>query len=159
VQLRTEPGEPGQTCVRVQETQDGKATLLRRCTYGVVWPNSARTSANGRVISLAVQPTATWTELWLFKAGSDGVWTVDVLPPAAAAEPSIGYIEWAGFVPGQDKVLVAREALADNGKWLRRFEVLALDTLTAERWADTPTVLAGFRWQAAGWKRETVAVR
>jgi hypothetical protein len=155
-QLRFEPGEPGQTCVRVA---NAATTLLRRCTWGVVWANSTRTALNGRAIALAVQPTATWTELWLFQQAADGAWRVDVLPPAATAEPGIGYAEWAGFVPGRDKVLVAREAIAEGIKPLRRFEVLALDTLAVERWADTPQVLAGFRWQSPVWKAQTVAMR
>ncbi len=160
VQLRTEPGEPGQTCVRVFElaAKDEK-TLVRRCTYGVVWPASARVSADGRALVLAVQPTATWTELWLFKADAAAQgWVANVLPPAAV-NPGVGYVEWAGFVPGQAKMLLAREALDEAGKSTRRFEVMSLDSLTPERWASAPELLAGFRWQDPQWKRHTVALR
>lgn len=161
VQLRLEPGETGQTCVRVVDTHDKRdeKTLARRCTYGVVWPASARLATDGRALVLAVQPTATWTELWLFKGEAAATnWAAHVLPPAAS-NPSVGYAEWAGFVPGQAKMLVAREALQDGGKTLRRFEVLSTDSLAAERWATTPELLAGFRWQDPQWKRHTVALR
>lgn len=156
IQLHTEAGEPGQTCLRVFDAVQ-KKELAKRCTYSVVWPASARTAADGRTLAVAVQPTPTWTELWFFKASPDG-WTMDVLPPAAV-QPGIGYAEWAGFVPGQRKVLVAREALHDGGKFTRRFEVLSLDSLVAERWASTPELLAGFRWQDPQWKRHSVALR
>jgi hypothetical protein len=160
VQLRTEPGEPGQTCVRVVEVSaKEEKPLVRRCTYGVVWPASARVSADGRALVLAVQPTATWTELWLFKADvAAQSWVVNVLPPAAV-NPGVGYAEWAGFVPGQAKMLVAREALSEAGKAVRRFEVLSTDSLTPERWASTPELLGSFRWQDPQWKRHTVALR
>jgi hypothetical protein len=71
----------------------------------------------------------------------------------------VGYVEWAGFVPGQAKVLVAREALYEAGKSIRRFEVMSLNSLTPERWASAPELLPGFRWQDPQWKRHTVALR
>jgi hypothetical protein len=160
LQVRTEAGEQGQTCVRVVEVAaKEEKTLFGRCTYGVVWTASARASADGRALVLAVQPTATWTELWLFKADAvTQAWALNVLPPAAV-NPGVGYVEWAGFVPGQAKMLVAREALHDGGKSTRRFEVLSTDSLAAERWASTPELLASFRWQDPQWKRHTVALR
>jgi hypothetical protein len=62
-------------------------------------------------------------------------------------------------VPGQPRLLVAREALDDQGRFVRRFEVLRLDTLAVERWASTPELLTAFRWQDPGWKQHTVALR
>ena len=81
------------------------------------------------------------------------------LPPAAAA-PGLGYVEFAGWTPGPNRrLLLAREALAD-GRPTRRFEVLSLDTLTTERFASTPQLLAAFGpWADAGWKRDTVSLR
>jgi hypothetical protein len=156
LQLRTEAGEPGQTCVVLSDAKTG-ATLARRCTYGHVWTASAQSARDGRALTLAVQPTSTWTELWVFRAQAKG-WRVDVLPPAAA-DPTLGYAEAAGFVPGQPRLLVAREALDDQGRFVRRFEVLRLDTLAVERWASTPELLTAFRWQDPGWKQHTVALR
>lgn len=147
--LRIAAGEPGQTCVSLGE--------LRRCTYGVVWAASQRADAAGRTIVLAVQPLAGWRELWLFRRGESG-WTVDVLPPAAS-EPQLGYVEFAGFVPGAGKLLAAREVKAE-GRFQRRFEVLALDTLAVDRSASTPSLLVLFgKWQDAAWKRQTVSLR
>jgi hypothetical protein len=166
VGLRTEAGEPGQTCLRVVETAQQRQKgakeeneLARHCTYAIVWAASARVSADGRALAVSVQPTPTWTELWLFRAGPQGQgWTLEVLPPAAA-QPGLGYAEWAGFVPGASRMLVAREALGDGGKLARRFEVLSLDGLVTERWASTPELLAAFRWQDPQWKRHTLALR
>lgn len=154
----TEPGEPGQTCVLLVDAQHGRATpLVRRCTYGVAWTASASTSPDGRAVALAVQPLATWRELWVFRAQGDG-WTLDVLPPAAA-DPELGYIEFAGWVPGGDKMLLAREARID-GRARRSFEVTNLATLAADKQASTPSLLALFgKWQDPAWKRSTVSVR
>jgi hypothetical protein len=154
--LRTEPGEPGQTCVQLADAKTN-AALARRCTYGLVWTASAQASRDGRALTLAVQTGPAWTELWVFRAHGKG-WRIDALPPAAI-DPSLGYAEAAGFVPGQPRLLVAREARDDEGRFTRRFEVLKLDTLTAERWASSPELLTAFRWQDARWKRESVAMR
>jgi hypothetical protein len=154
--LSTQPGaEAGQTCITVG---DAGKPLVARCTYGTVWTASWRVAADASAAVLAVQLLPTWTELWVLRATRNG-WTVDVLTPATVSEPGIGYAEFAGFVPQQRKVLVAREARAD-GRLQRRFEVLSLDTLTAERWASTPQLLAAFgRWQDAAWVRGTVSLR
>ncbi len=147
--LRLEAGEPGQTCVAIG--------ALRRCTYGVVWTASQRADAAGRTIALAVQPLPGWRELWLFRRGEAG-WTVDVLPPAAS-EPQLGYVEFAGFVPGTPRLLLAREARVE-GRLQRRFEVLALDTLAVDKSASTPQGLVLVaKWQDAAWKRQTVSLR
>lgn len=153
VQLRV--GEPGQTCVQLMDTA---RKLAERCTYATVWAPSARSSADGRALALAVQPMEGWAELWVWRQQADG-WTVDVLPPAGSG-PGLGYVEFAGWVPGAArKLLVVREARVD-GRSIRRFEVLNLDTLAIERYAGTPQILAAFgRWADAQWKRGTVSLR
>ena len=158
VSVTTVPGQPGETCVLLVDAQhDAKSPLLKHCTYGVVWTASARSSPMGDALALAVQPLDTWRELWVFRRSADG-WTVDVLPPATSG-PDVGYAEFAGWVPGGKQMLVAREARVD-GRYLRRFEVLKLDTLTAEKQADSPNALSAFaRWQDPVWKRVTVSVR
>jgi len=151
VQLRA--GAPGQTCVQLM---DATRALAERCTYATVWPASARASADGRALVLAVQPMEAWSELWVWRRQADG-WTVDVLAPAANG-PGLGYVEFAGWVPGgAGKLLVAREARAE-GRGVRRFEVLDLGTLAAERYAGSPQAVFG-RWADAQWQRRTVSLR
>ena len=104
-----------------------------------------------------MQPTDSWSELWIFhKAG--GEWTVRVLPPAGI-QPDVGYAEFAGWVPGGAQMLVAREAYGE-GKYKRNFELLRLDTLSPVRQASDPAVLGAFqRWQDPAWKRTTLSLR
>jgi hypothetical protein len=159
VRVLTQAGdEAGQTCVLlVDAIHDAKTPLARRCTFGVVWTASARVSADGRSLALAVQQLPAWTELWLFRAKDTG-WDLAVLPPAAT-EPGLGYVEIAGFVPGSPKMLLAREARLD-GRFKRSFEVMNLDTLATERYASTPQLLVLFgKWQDALWKSQTVSLR
>lgn len=159
--VTAQPGdEPGQTCVALLDAKQ-TAPLAHRCTYGTVWTASARVAADGKTAVLAVQPLDAWTELWVFRLQRNGRWTVDALPPAAASDTGIGYVEFAGFVPGQQaKLLVARESRV-GGQWQHRFEVLRLDgSYAAERWASTPEKLAAFsRWSDAAWKQGSVIVR
>jgi len=154
----TSAGRPGETCVSLIDAKhDQKSPLLKRCTYSVVWSSSARANASGTALALAVQPLDAWRELWVFRQTGKG-WDVDVLPPAIAA-PELGYIEFAGWVPGKAKMLVAREAKVD-GRFKRSFEVVRMDTLMTEKQADQPSSLSMFyRWQDAAWKRQTLAVR
>ena len=156
--VTTAPGAPGETCVSLEDTKHaGDNPLLRRCTYGTVWAASARSNRAGTALALAVQPLDTWRELWVFRKAAQG-WTVDVLPPGAST-PDLGYIEFAGWTPGAKRMLVAREVRAD-GHFRRRFEVLRLDTLVADKQASTPELLGDFvRWQDAAWKHQTVALR
>lgn len=156
--VATENGEPGQTCVLLLDRQhDAKAPLLKRCTYGQVWTASASVNADASALTLSVQQLPSWTELWVFRKSADG-WTADVLPPAAA-EPSVGYIEFAGWVPGNVQFLAAREARAD-GRWTRSFELVQLETLATQRRADEPSYLSSFyRWMSPQWKRQTVSLR
>ena len=151
----TRAGQPGETCVSLY-AQAGPA-LVTRCTYGIVWPASARANPKGSALALAVQPMAAWRELWVFHQGAGG-WMVDVLPPAAI-DPDVGYAEFAGWVPGMAKLLVAREARVE-GRFQRSFEVLNLDTLAVETWADRPLAVSLFqRWQDPAWKRQTLSLR
>ena len=153
-----QPGAPGETCVLLVDAQHGaKDPLVRRCTYGVVWTASATVNREGNAVALAVQPLEGWRELWVMrKAGGD--WVVDVLPPAAAT-PETGYVEWAGWVPGGQQMLVAREARG-QGRYRKSFEILRIDGLTTERVTGDVAALPLFqRWQDAGWKRQTLSLR
>jgi len=155
VRIVTAAGEPGETCVSLVDVEKPLAT---RCTYGVVWANSATANREGTALALAVQPMDTWREMWLFRREADGWWTVSVLPPAATA-PDVGYAEFAGWVPGGRQMLVAREARGE-GKYRRNFEVMRLDTLAVARQAGDPEVLGAFqRWQDPSWKEQTLSVR
>ena len=155
----TAPGQPGETCVLLVDAKhDEKSPLARRCTYAIVWANSASLNREGTALALAVQPLESWRELWLFRRDSRGGWDVSVLPPATT-NPDLGYAEFAGWVPGGKQVLVAREARGE-GKYKKSFEVLKLASLTAERQAPEASMLGAFnRWQDAGWKGASVSLR
>lgn len=158
VAVATEAGQSGETCVLLTDALHPRtAPLLRRCTYGVVWQASARAHPSGAALALAVQPLEGWRELWLFHR--DGAqWAVDVLPPGSS-NPDIGYAEFAGWVPGMAKMLVAREVRAE-GKFRRSFELVDMVTLATERSADRPESLSVFyKWQEPAWKRMTVSLR
>jgi hypothetical protein len=154
----TAAGEPGETCILlVDAKRDASRPLARRCTYGLVWTGSATLNREGNALALAVQSAEAWRELWLFRK-SGGEWTVRVLPPAPMA-PGVGYAEFAGWVPGGTQLLVAREAAAE-GRQLRQFELLRLDTLAPVRQTNNPASLAALqRWQDPAWKRETLSLR
>ena len=156
--LLTEPGAPGETCVLLVDAQHGaKAPLLRRCTYGVVWTASASTNREGTAVALAVQPLEGWRELWVLRKTPEG-WLADVLPPAAAT-PETGVAEFAGWVPGGQQMLVAREARG-QGRYRKSFEVVRLDGLTTERVTGDVAALPLFqRWQDPAWKRQTLSLR
>lgn len=158
LRIQTVPGQPGETCVLLLDaTHDASTPLLRRCTYGQVWPQSATANREGKALALAVQPLAAWRELWLFrKTGSD--WDLSVLPPASTA-PETGYAEFAGWVPGGKQILVAREARSE-GKYTRNFAVLSLDTLSAERQSNDPVAIAAFqRWPDPSWRQWSLSLR
>ena len=151
-------GQPGETCIKlVDKKRDVAHPLLQRCTFGQVWTNSARANAYGTALALAVQPLAGWRELWILHLSSDG-WRIDTLPPVSDG-PDVGYIEFAGWVPGASRLLAAREARV-GGKFTRSFDVLDLDTLAVLKHADNPESLSLFyRWQDPQWKRQTISLR
>jgi hypothetical protein len=161
--LITQAGEPGETCLLLVDAQhDAKKPLLRRCTWGVVWLNSATVDPSSSLLTVAVQPLATWRELWVIRKDAEQGWAIDVLPPAPGNPMGAdsGYVEYAGYAPGAEpKLLMAREARTD-GRWNRRFEVAKLPTLTTDKFASTPQILIAFqKFQDAGWKRGTVSIR
>ena len=158
LRIVTRAGEPGETCVALVDDQHGENNpLVRRCTYGTVWPASASVDRAGTALALAVQPQATWREVWVFHKARDG-WTLKVLPPSVQG-PDLGYVEFAGWVPHKARMLVAREARVD-GRWQRSFEVVRLDTLAVVGRADEPAHLSAFyRWQAPAWQAVTVSLR
>ncbi|MDR2209184.1 MAG: hypothetical protein LBE22_09475 [Azoarcus sp.] len=150
---------PGQTCVKVIPANGGKGTQddSAHCTYGHVWTASLSVSPDGNLMTLAVQPLETWRELWVLRRESTG-WQLEIVPPSID-NPELGYIEFAGWVPGNKQMLVARETVV-NGQSKASFELWNRDTLTVERRADKPGNLNAFyRWQDPAWKSGTVAVR
>lgn len=151
-------GQPGETCVNLVDAKhDLKNPLFSRCTYGVVWPASVAVNNDGSALTLAVQPMESWREMWVFRQGADG-WGVEVLPPATD-NPGLGYVEFAGWVPGGSQLLAARETRS-AGNYRQSFEVLRLANLEVEKQADKPANLSTFyRWQSPLWKAKTVAVR
>jgi hypothetical protein len=155
--IKLAPGEPGQTCVALLDTRRGGELLAQRCTFGTVWLTSARANNDDTALALAVQPLATWREMWVFRrAGND--WQIDVLPPGSDG-PELGYIEFAGWQPDSKHLLVVRE-LRSAGRFRRRFESVALDSLRTERQAGTPDLIPGFgRWQDTAWRTSTVSLR
>jgi hypothetical protein len=157
----TRAGQPGETCVLlVDGRHDAARPLAQRCTFATVWTASARASAHADALALAVQPLEGWRELWMFRAAPDG-WTVQVLPPSAQG-PGIGYVEFAGWVPGTGEVLAAREVRDPQhaARTLRTYELLDGRTLETERAADAPGSLTPFyRWQDPAWRRVTVSLR
>jgi hypothetical protein len=151
-------GQPGETCVHLVDAQhDASQPLATRCTYAIVWPASATANRQGTALALAVQPLDTWREMWVFRQGADG-WSVEVLPPALDT-PQLGYVEFAGWVPGKQEMLAAREAKME-GRYKQSFEVLDTASLETKKQADKVNNLSTFyRWQDPVWKGQTVSVR
>jgi hypothetical protein len=158
--VTTRAGQPGETCVQLVEAKPNvknSAPLFERCTWGIVYPASAAPNPQHTALALGVQTLDTWRELWLFRKGEDG-WFVEVIPPSANG-PDIGYIDFAGWVPGGKQMLTAREVRVD-GRYKKSFELMNLESLQVERWADKPDSLTPFyRWQDPGWKRMSLALR
>lgn len=154
----TTPGQPGETCVHLIDPKIGqKAPLFTRCTYGIVWNASATPNSNNTALALAVQPVDTWREMWVFRKDAEG-WKLDVVPPGLD-NPDLGYVEFAGWVPGGTQMLAARESRLD-GRFKQSFELIKMSTLETEKQADKPGSLSLFyRWQDPQWKRATVSVR
>jgi hypothetical protein len=156
-----EPRAPGETCVRVQVRSPRESHLaVERCSYGVVWQSSLRWAPSGTLATLAVQPLAAWTELWVLRRAGDGTWSIETLTPATAdPEITVGYVESAGFSPDGRRLLVVRESRA-AGRPSRRFQVLAAATLAVEHWSPSAEQLGAFkRWSAPSWRAGTLALR
>lgn len=155
--LVTHPGEPGQTCMSLHAA-DGKPTA-QRCTWGIAYVDAANVNASGDTITLPVQPLDGWRELWVWRK-RDGEWSVTALPPGTSTGVgAVGYVEFAGWVPGGKQMLVARETRSGE-RTRRTFETISLDSLATERAAEQPNALSTFyRWQDAAWKRNTLALR
>ncbi|MGM9424655.1 hypothetical protein [Hydrogenophaga sp. MI9] len=157
--ITTRRADDGQSCVSLRDPKakaDAPA-LAERCSWGQVWAASAAPNREGTALALAVQPVDGWRELWVFRKDASG-WNVQVLPPAAL-QPGTGYAEFAGWEPGGQRLLVAREAIAE-GKTIRRFEVVNAATLTPERTALDAEALGPFsRWPDPAWKRDSLALR
>jgi len=159
LQVQLQPGEAGQTCVRLSDRfAKTPATLAEHCTYGAVWAASARAMPEGRALALSVEPVDGWGELWIWHQEPDG-WKLDVVTPESSGT-GLGYVEWAGWSPAsRGKVLIVRETIA-GGRVKRRFEVLRTDTLVAEKSAGDPGQLAAFGlWSDVAWKQATVSLR
>lgn len=152
----TQAGQPGETCVLLVDAK-ADATLARRCTWGVVWRQSVSVNREGNAVALAVQPLDGWRELWVFRQRGKQ-WTIDTLPPAPL-QPGLGYAEFAGWVPGGQQLLLAREARGE-GRYRKGYEVVSLDSLVTQRQSPDPGALGPFqRWTDPSWKRQSVAVR
>ena len=102
--IATTAGEGGRTCAVLMSAKE--EALARRCTYGLVWTGSAVANNEATALTVPVQHTDTWRELWLFRKTSTG-WSIRVLPPGT--EPGVGFADFAGWTPGG--VRVKREAL------------------------------------------------
>ncbi|WP_431260204.1 hypothetical protein ACQ86G_08650 [Roseateles chitinivorans] len=159
VKLNVAVGQPGETCLvlTMNGAKEGSPPLLRHCAWGLVMTASARINREGNAIAIASVPADGWRELQLLRRTSQG-WKVSVLPPVAA-QPGLGYAEFAGWVPGGKELLVARESRAE-GRYKRSYELVDLDTLETKRQAGDVTMLGAFqRWQAADWKGTSLSAR
>jgi hypothetical protein len=156
VTLSAASGDPGQTCVVLEDARRPRAAIIRRCTYGLVRMASIQSLPRAQALLLAVQPLESWRELWVFheRAGS---WTIDVLSPGVD-NPEEGYVDFAGYVPATRRLLIARE-VKDRARFRRSFEELRLDDLALVRQASSPELLRDFgRWQDIAWRRDTLAL-
>ncbi len=151
------PGDAGQTCLVLEDARRAHAALVRRCTYGIVRMASVQSIPQGPALVVAVQPLESWRELWVFHPRAGG-WTVDVLSPGLD-NPEEGYVDFAGYVPGQRRLLIARE-VQERGRFRRSFEELRLDDLALVRQASSPELLRDFgRWQDVAWRRDSLSLR
>jgi hypothetical protein len=151
----TVAGQPGETCVYlVDAAHDAANALAKRCTYGIVWDRSATLNREGNALALPVQHTESWREIWVFRKSAAK--SVRIMPPAAA-NPAVGYAEFAGWVPGGRQMLVAREA---SGEYNRTYQLVRIDGLTVVGQAPEPSQLPAFeRWQDPAWKQASLSVR
>jgi hypothetical protein len=109
------------------------------------------------VVVVAVQPLASWTELWVFSARG-GKGRVAILPPAAA-DPEVGYVETAGISADGTRMAVVREAMV-AGRLLRRFQVVRTRDLKVLSSGREPSLARGFsRLASASWTASALALR
>jgi len=156
LQLEMRRGQPGETCVTLISKKQ-KSPLAQRCTYSIVWSQSATINRKKNAIALAVQPMAGWSELWVFQKNKAG-WQITALPPATRAA-GLGYIEFAGWAPNGKQILLAKESRAE-GVYQRRYEVMNLASLSVQRQARDASILGAFRrWQDPSWKANSVSLR
>lgn len=156
LQLEMSNGKAGETCVTLT-TKKQKKPLAQRCTYSVVWPQSATINPKNNAIALAVQPMAGWTELWVFQKNKAG-WLITALPPASR-EAGLGYVEFAGWAPNGKQILLAKESRAE-GIYQRRYEVMNLASLSVQRQARDSSILGAFRrWKDPLWTANSISVR
>jgi hypothetical protein len=155
--LTATPVEGGQTCVGLKDSRHPQIpAVVERCTYGLVRMGSIQSIPQGPAFALAVQPLESWRELWIFHLRG-GRWSIDVISPGLD-EPEQGYVDFAGFVPGRSRLLIARE-VKERGRFRRSFEELRLDDLALLRQASSPGLLRDFSiWQNALWRRDTLAL-
>lgn len=139
---------------RLQSSADDAAAL--KSSEGMAMHADVRANAQGNVIALAAQPLDSWRELWVLQRSANG-WKLDVVPPGDVLD--VGYVEFAGWVPGTRKLLAARETRS-AGRFVQRFEIIDLDRMLVDKHADKPEYLSQFyRWQDPQWKRQTVSLR
>ena len=84
-------------------------------------------------------------------------------------DPDLGYVELAGFSPDGAHLLVVRESRASGplgaphtlAPWVQRtFQLVATGDLRVEKESPNLANFATFRrWEAADWKRGTLALR
>lgn len=153
------PKKTGESCVTLlDEKHSLEKPLAQRCTFSKVWLSSATKNKENTALSIAVQPTEQWRELWVFYKKGDN-WDINILPPAPST-PDIGYAEFAGWVPGGKKILVAQEARSEGKYYPARYIIMDIGSLTAERQHNTSSELGAFkRWQDPSWKQQSVSIR
>ena len=146
---------------RGRTARQGAAASRERCTYGVVWQNALRWAPSGTAATIAVQPLAAWSELWVVRRAGDASWAFETLTPATT-DPDVtaGYVESAGFSPDGGRLLVVREARG-GGQVTRRFQVMATrDAGRRDAGPRSADKLGAFkRWSAPSWRAGTLALR
>jgi hypothetical protein len=163
--LTLTPGEPGETCVAIDE-QSGAAgggvpgginDSPAHCTHGQVWASSFRVAPNHAAAVLAIEPLPGWLELWLFRRAAGG-WTLDVLAPATEG-PDLGYVELAGWSGDAAHAVIVREARSD-GAVRRTYQVIQLASLAVEHQSSRLADLGpGRAWLLPEWRGRTLALR
>lgn len=151
--------ETGESCITLlDEKHSIEKPLAQRCTFSKVWLTSATKNQENTALSIAVQPTEQWRELWIFyKKGNS--WAINILPPSPST-PDMGYAEFAGWVPGGKKMLVAQEARSEEKYYPVRYSLINIDSLTVERQHRVANELGAFqRWQDPLWKQQSVSIR